>query len=213
VITSKIILEYCLKLLMVKISEAKSTFLFAFKGVCISTQISNSCFNLFAFLWRLQVVKDHSAQWSDRVTKPLRSFSISYWIYVWLFECFCTCKDHLSTFQLIYNKMYVLKTANYVRKIPKIKVFNWKKWRKMTLEYWKLSAVKWNFGCRIFLPCEYRKMLLHKSKPCGNSFVTPSLLSLTFVHSVQNSGPNFWFGIFKISQPFLSKELTWNSKF
>ena len=84
--------------------------------------------------------------------------------------------------ELIYNKIYMLKKANNLRKMPKIKVFIEKKWRKMSLKDWNLSALIWNLGCRIFLTCEYRKRLLHESKPCWNSLVTPSLLSLAFVH-------------------------------
>ena len=55
-----------------------------------------------------------------------------------------------------------------------------------------------------FLPCEYRKILLHKSKPYGNSFVTSSLLSLTFVQYLyeQSEAPFFKEAVFDM---FISK--------
>ena len=67
---------------------------------------------------------------------------------------------------LNFKTIYMLKTANNQRKMLEIKVFIEKKGREMPpLEDCKLSALIRNLECRIFSPCEYRKILFQLSKP------------------------------------------------
>ena len=53
-------------------------------------------------------------------------------------------EDHLSVLELFWNKIYILKQANNLKKLLKIKVFHEKKCRKITLEDSKFSALKCN---------------------------------------------------------------------
>ena len=63
-----------------------------------------------------------------------------------------------------------------------------------------MSALKCNSGASFLLPFGCRKMLFCLSKPCGNSFVTPSLHSQTIVKSNQCPTKNYFPHFFQSDQ-------------
>ena len=74
--------------------------------------------------------------------------------------------------ELIDNNIDMLKKANNLGKMLKIDAFienNGEKWL-WRIENWVHSYAILNAGF-------FNYVLFHSSKPCGNSFVTPSLLS------------------------------------